>query len=145
MTSCLAIVLLGCASRDVPERRPEYIDVREAMALVSNEDISWNGNIVGIYPEIKGGSALGVLARGDEVTDELLSLLTHRDRFVAAHVLLWHIHPVDGVELGKDWNGLSIDFSRNGKVYYDSADISHIYEFWSSWRKNNPSTTQSSQ
>jgi len=106
------------------------------IARITNDDIHWEGTMIGLAPTVTGEAAHRVLQAGEDAIPGLLRALRNEHQFVAAHVLLTFI---SGVEYGTDpWNGLEVEISADGTVSIDPGQRVDLSDRWQRWASASP-------
>lgn len=83
---------------------------------ISNDDITWEGTLLGLYPMVRGEEPRKLLTLGREAVPGFRAALAHPDKYAAAHVLLTLIEGEE-VELSSThWNGLRVSLTADGKA-----------------------------
>jgi hypothetical protein len=117
------------------------VQVKELLMAMRNEDIDWNMNVGGLFPQNGGATVLFAKACG-EPTDLLFATLDDPDRFVSAHFLLTcivlDITPVDGGH----WDVLHVVLYGDGSTKIDPAQRTMLKKVWGerlkAWRPKTP-------
>ena len=104
--------------------------VRPDVSKICNDDVSWDGNVLGLTYELKGDTAK--TSRNKEELDpkQLLPLLSDPKRFVAAHILLCEKLSRSGETSSKSYSGLRVKLLEGGKVEYDDNDRLRLLKYW---------------
>ena len=103
---------------------------------LSNEDIRWDGTLVGFVPTIVSDSARLLLTNSDAAIPQLVSALEDESKFVPAHVLLTLLSGVEYQTM--PWNGLKVDLSADGKAHIDKRQRFELARRWGAWQKATP-------
>jgi hypothetical protein len=120
---------------------------------ITNSDIRWDGNFLGLHPNFSGASKK-IIENRTVNFDELVSALADERRYVAAHAILTTvsghliepqpggIDPLTGKILpgtekaiGK-FNGLRVDLLADGTVVIPDNQQSKIADAWRLWLKS---------
>jgi len=131
-------VLEGDAAKKMAELLKELekadllrAEAKTLVARLSNSDIIWDGDWIGILVKRKSKVAQSVLDLGDEATEELVKALDDKDRFAAAHVLLTLIHEVQHKRTAGMWNGLKVRLHADGRQEVFPEQIPNLKALWS--------------
>lgn len=108
----------------------ESISARSAIAAMSNRDISWNGDYLGLEPHVSGNAAQYLLKAGPEATPLLLKALHDPSKYVAAHVILTLRNTEALRPSASEWNDLSIELRPDRTVRYDVRQMATLQELW---------------
>ncbi len=122
---CLGLTA-GCAL--IPTRRTSDPDV--LTKALTNADVQWNGNILGLQPTITGSAARQLLALGKQASPSLRKALTDQSKFAAAHVLLTQIEKKEFHLSASHWNNLKVDLHADGTVDLHPEQIEKIKAMW---------------
>lgn len=123
--SCLGL-LVGCAL--LPSA--DNADAVALVGLLTNDDITWDGNIFGLHPTLKGSTAKRLLGLGRQASPSLRKALSDPTRFVAAHVLLTHIEKKEYQVSAYHWNNLEVDLHADGTTDLHPEQIEKIKAMW---------------
>jgi hypothetical protein len=106
--------------------------MNDDLSKISNSDVAWTGNYLGLTPTLSGHCAT-VMERADtSVIPELTRILQDPARFVAAHVLLTKLSGIR-YQVFPQWNGLNVDIDSDGSLHYDSEQRFELADRWRSW------------
>ena len=102
----------------------------DSVARLRNDDITWEGSLVGLVPDVTGPAASYLLTLGEDAVPFLLGAVSDTSKFAAAHVLLTEI---SGARLSDEgWNGLLVDLSADGRAHFDASQASALTALWCS-------------
>lgn len=104
-------------------------DTLELIMSISNEDVKWQGTVVGLIPELVGPS-LALQDTPESINPLLIKLLLDRTKFVAAHVLLTRRTPGTFTETPGEWNNLKVQLFADGEVSYRGNNLLLLWMFW---------------
>jgi len=122
---------LGCGHKDLTNR-PD-----DAEATISNNDIEWDGDYVGLRPTIAKGSSVVLASVGNrDSVPQLIARLKCEDQFVAAHVLLTEISGVEYIRNASHWNGMAVQLLASGEVIFRKEDMPVLWQAWHEWLAN---------
>lgn len=125
------LVALGCGHKDLTNR-PD-----DAQVAISNNDIEWDGDYIGLRPTIAKGSSVVLASVGNrDSVPQLIARLKRADQFVAAHVLLTEISGVQYTRNASHWNGMAVELLASGKVVYRNEDMPLLWQAWHEWLAN---------
>ncbi len=123
-TTLLLMVVLSCSRG--------HSSATLAVSAIRNSDISWDGNLLGLMPQIHGSGSKKVLELGKAAVPDLVRALDDPDRFAAAHVLLTEIE-MAGVSRRLDaaqWNGMRVELFADGSVRLHPEQREELKAFW---------------
>ncbi|HEV3006518.1 MAG TPA: hypothetical protein VGX78_18760 [Pirellulales bacterium] len=96
-----------------------------------NDDVSWDGNFVGLFPFVTGDTAVSLRRCGRRATPALLGAIEQPDKFAAAHVLLTGLWQNEYPLSAGDWNHLRVTLYANGTLEFHPEQIPAIRAYWS--------------
>jgi len=105
--ACAVFLTLSLCAKATPLKPPPVGDLECAVAELSNEDIQWQGNWLGLWPEVSP-RAEAIVSAGPSATPYLLKGLDDARRYVVAHVLLTLVSG-EFCLLGSEFNGLRVN------------------------------------
>ena len=135
-------------------------DIEAKVLRIKNSDIQWTAGFSGVAPEVRGDASKEVLASGVAATPFLIRLLSEKDQYQAAHVLLSTLYQatlrdesnVQDIKKAwdraphfkanprahadpdwSDWNGMRIKFYAHREPVFDIEDRLYLKEQWSEW------------
>ena len=100
------------------------------VGLLTNDDVAWNGNFLGLQPTIKGSTAKQLLSLGGQASPALRKALSEPGKFAAAHVLLTQIEKKEYQISASHWNNLKVDLHADGTVDLHPEQIGKIKALW---------------
>jgi len=103
---------------------------------LSNDDVRWDGTLVGLVPTIVGDSARRLLTSDEDVIPLLVEAVAEESKFVVAHVLLTLLS--DTEHDATPWNGLRIDLTADGKTRVDAEQRFALARRWRAWQQAMP-------
>lgn len=101
-----------------------------ALQQLRNEDVEWDGTLVGCVPRVVGAAAQQLLAAAPDWAG-LVDVLGDEHRFAAAHVLLTMRSGVQ--HSGPSWNGLGVRIEPDGRVRLDPDQRHALQRRWRAW------------
>jgi hypothetical protein len=120
-----------------PVREGREVTMQKSIRELSNDQVVWEGNPIGLAPTLTGEAAQKLAAKRDQAIPALLATLSDPDRFVAAHILLTRFSRVEHSAFPK-WNGLAVELHANGRVVIDPAQRFTLARRWERWAKISP-------
>ena len=105
-------------------------DLPTLVSRLSNSDVKWDGNVVGLCPTVTGPTAKQFLDLGEEASPYLRQALSVPDKFAAAHVLLTKIETRQFQVSASHWNGLRVDLNADGSVDLHPEQMDEIKALW---------------
>ena len=140
----LVILIAGiyALKKEIIERNtaniPEYQISNSTLHLLgsmNNDDVTWSGDYIGIYPIEMTGATLLLRDVPEEINPLLIEALLDKDKFIAAHVLLtYRITPTQFPALVprsvNEWNSLIIQSDANGVLFFDINNMRKLQKYW---------------
>ena len=105
-------------------------DPAALVAMLTNADVKWDGNTLGLSPSIEGKAAKQLLDLGKQATPVLRKTLSDPGKFAAAHVLLTEIETTEYEVSASHWNKLKVDLNADGTVDLHPEQIDDIKTMW---------------
>jgi hypothetical protein len=112
----------------------------ESIKNISNADVKWSGNYIGLSPTLSGDSTKHLIDLGELAIPELLRALADPDKFVTAHVILTQLSGVE-YQSAPTWNGLAVEIAPDGNVTIDTAQRFDLLRRWEQWYRTKPTPT----
>lgn len=136
---CL-LCLVGCQSQssslnamspeDKQEQRQRPQGEPVSAAPLSNRDVTWDGNLIGLTPSLSE-QAQAFLNHYPESGDaQMLEALTDEDRYVLGHVILSMKHDQAFASDGNQWNGLRVVLKADGSSEYAPGQRAALEKRW---------------
>lgn len=97
---------------------------------ISNDDIAWEGTLLGLQPMVKGEESRRLLALGREAVPGLRAALAHPDKYAAAQVLLTLIEGKEVEVSATHWNGLRVSLTADGRAVPGEGQMDEIRKRW---------------
>ena len=105
-------------------------DVSQVVSLLSNRDVIWEGQYVGVVPYLSPNAEFVLANFDDGILARLVSFLGDDEKYVVAHVLLTKRlvkqYPIQGTH----WNHLQIDLDSVGDGVAGSKQKARIQDYW---------------
>jgi len=105
-------------------------DPAALVAMLTNSDVKWDGNTLGLSPSIEGKPARQLLGLGRKASPVLRKALSDPGKFAAAHVLLTRIETTEYKVSASHWNKLKVDLNADGTVNLHPEQIDNIKTMW---------------
>ena len=115
----VSICLIGFAS--VPDRNP---------ALISNSEILWDGDPLGLTCKLTGRAKTIASRRRSIDLMDLVRMMSRKDQFAAAHVLLVELTDAKGEVSDRSWHGLTVVLHGDGSVEYNFGEAKQLQSQW---------------
>ncbi len=109
----------------------------ELINKLSNADIQWDADFVGLSPTLKGNTAKRLMELGDQAISDLVEVLSDPGKFVTAHVILTQLSRVD-YQTCPAWNGLVVDIAADGSTNIDPDQRLNLARRWELWYHTKP-------
>jgi hypothetical protein len=123
---CVVLSEISCS-----KGRDEWIT---ALQSLSNDDIKWDGDYIGLIPTVDGSHSRKLLEiKSDSIDRALIKDLDEDKKYVAAHVLLTLRHKISFARDERQWNGLHVTLDSTGKASYLAQDKKILFQAWSEW------------
>lgn len=100
----------------------------KAVYRLHNDDVSWEGTFVGLFPKLSSGAERIIHSKKD-VTPFLLAALKDPDRFAVAHVVLTY-RAGEHNNSSVAWNGLNVQIDADGHATYEGNNLEELHRFW---------------
>jgi hypothetical protein len=104
---------------------------------ITNTDVKWNGNYVGLSPILTNDAAKRLIELGEQAIPSVLVALSDPDKFVTAHVILTQVSKVE-YQAFPAWNGLVVDVAADGSVNIDPDQRLDLVRRWERWYQTKP-------
>lgn len=107
------------------------------LAGLTNDDVAWNANPLGLWPTLPSGVTERAYESGEDAIPELIDALADPERFVVAHVLLTQLSGVE-YRAVPTWNGLEVELRPDGSTVIDPAQRHDLGRRWRRWSESTP-------
>lgn len=145
-TGCRAVALAcllavaGCQSQSTSLNTMSPEDTQEqpqpaqgeaiSAALLSNRDISWDGQLLGLKPSLSENAQTFLNEYPESGDVQMLEALADEDRYVLGHVLLSMRHNQSFGSDGTQWNGLTVALKADGTWEYAPGQRATLERRW---------------
>ncbi|MDB6052775.1 MAG: hypothetical protein JWN25_298 [Verrucomicrobiales bacterium] len=106
------------------------MDQRSVARPLNNADVHWDGNFLGLYPQLKGSAKVAAQLPQEQTKPYLLEALEDTNRFVVAHVLLSSMVSAASGTNAETWNGLKVNINAEGQAIIPMEQRSDIQRKW---------------
>ncbi len=130
-----AVTAFGCeqpAPSDGQDKAAADPSAARHAKAMTNADIRWDGQTLGLTAQVKGEPARKLLKIGQPATDALRASLDDANKFAAAHVVLTRIHIESPRITAGEWNGLRVKLLADGTTQIDPAQRAALKKYWHS-------------
>ncbi len=98
---------------------------------MTNKDVQWDGNFLGLYPKIINKSLADLVSIPDlQIDQSLLLALEDENRYVVSHVLLTMRNCKSYHFDTESWNGLQVQIHADNTVTFSGNDLIRLKEDW---------------
>ena len=104
---------------------------------LTNTDVRWTGDYVGLSPVLSGDAGARAAELGQADIPDLLAALSDPGRFVVAHVILTRLSGVE-YQAFPDWNGLAVELGADGTTRIDPGQRTELARRWEHWYQTEP-------
>jgi hypothetical protein len=115
---------------------PGPTEAKRLIQDLGNDDVRWDGTLVGLVPTVVGDPARRLLTSDEDVLPLLVDAVADESKFVVAHVLLTLLSEVE--HDATPWNGLRVDLSADGEVRVDPEQRFALARRWRAWHEATP-------
>jgi hypothetical protein len=130
---CILLVLLSAVAALAVTW---FASPRVLVSGVRNEQVTWDGNIVGLCPQVHGVLPRLLLWRGRACEPFLRQALHDDRRYVAAHVYLSILQPEGASTSAESFNGLRVELEADGRTVIPSEQKQRLINRWNSNDRN---------
>jgi hypothetical protein len=102
-----------------------------SVADLGNDDVRWDGTLVGLQPTVVGDAARRLLTADEDVIPSLVAAVGDESKFVVVHVLLTLLTGAEQVQPG--WNGLRVDLTADGESRIDPEQRFELARRWQAY------------
>jgi len=98
---------------------------------MTNNDIKWDGNFLGLQPEMVNRNLEKIVtSKNPQIDQLLLSALDDRNRYIAAHVILTLRHCNNFQFDAVSWNGLAVQLLANNTTTFLNNNLVKLKDEW---------------
>jgi hypothetical protein len=137
--ACL-LCLAGCQSQspslnamspeDKQEQRQRPQGGPVSAASLSNRDVTWDGNLLGLTPSLSERARAFLNHYPESGDAQMLESLADEDRYVLGHVILSMKHGQSFPSDGDHWNGLRVVLKADGSSEYAPGQRADLERRW---------------
>ncbi|WP_428265407.1 hypothetical protein [Haliangium sp.] len=115
---------------DKTDPRPSPRGDTPAAAGLSNRDVTWDGNLLGLTPSLSKPAQAFVNQYPESGDAQMLECLADEDRYVLGHVILSMRHNQSMHNDGSQWNGLQVTLKADGSSEYAPGQRAVLERRW---------------
>ncbi|HBR73492.1 MAG TPA: hypothetical protein DEA78_07185 [Cyanobacteria bacterium UBA11159] len=118
------------------EKEEREREVKQLVKELTNNDITWDGQDIGIVAILKSNRAKRLVEIGEPAIPELIAAMSDESKFAVAHVILTYISKVEFTTI--PWNGLEVNLSFDGRTLFNPDQRFDLVKRWHQWYRSTP-------
>ena len=108
----------------------QSLTIEGAIERITNGDVEWEGNWVGLNPRLRGEAAELLFKNPKASRKRLIEALQDPNRFVVAHVLLGLSDKGNYKFSATHWRGLQVSLRNDGSAEILPSQRHALYKYW---------------
>ncbi len=143
LLSCIQLQVMSIPtnrSDQVTSINPDETEIEKKVKTLvkelTNSDIKWDGQDIGIMATLNTNRSRQLLQIGEPAIPELIAAISDESKFASAHVILTYISKVEFTTI--PWNGLEVNFTADGKTVFKSEQRFDLVKKWHKWYTSMP-------
>jgi hypothetical protein len=132
------VILSSSHRAALSEDATTAVPTKELLAAIHNQDIEWDGTVIGLLPHTRGASSLVSTYCLGEIAPDLVAALDDPERFAAAHLLLGHKWVLGATLSADGYDELRVSLDGDGHTTIDPGQRPRLKKLWSERLKKKP-------